>query len=85
MATTRDTRIEMTFTVNPAWKVTKQEDGDFNYRGVEFTRVDRLRGYSDHYRTIRRVAGIATASAATRKELLARIDNLLDCAAAATA
>ena len=82
---TNTTRIEKTFTINPAWKVTKQEDGDFIYRGVEFMRDDAQRGYGGHYRTIRKVAGISTASGATRKELLARIDNLLDCPAAASA
>lgn len=58
-------------------KVKKLDDGDFEYRGVEFTRVDRLRGYSDHYRTCRKVNGVPVV-AATRRELLAAIDRNLD-------
>lgn len=77
MPTTRNTRIEKTFAISDKWKVTKQEDGDYLYRGVEFTRVDRLRGYSDHYRTWHKVKG-HPVSAATRRELLAAIDRLLD-------
>lgn len=69
--------VEKTFKISNAWKVTKLEDGDFEYRGVEFMRDNSLRGYSGHYRTIRKVAGIATASGATRAELLKNIDNLL--------
>lgn len=61
------------------YKVTKMEDGDFEYRGVEFTRVDRLRGYSDHYRTCRKVKGVPLHGA-TRRELLAAIDRTLDAA-----
>lgn len=60
-----------------AHKVTKLEDGDFEYRGVEFTRVDRLRGYSDHYRTCRKVNGVPLYGA-TRRELLAAIDRAID-------
>jgi hypothetical protein len=60
-----------------AHKVTKLDDGDFEYRGVEFTRVDRLRGYSDHYQSCRKVKGIPLYGA-TRRELLAAIDRILD-------
>jgi hypothetical protein len=62
-----------------AHKVKKLDDGDFEYRGVEFTRVDRLRGYSDHYRTCRKVKG-ASLYGATRRELLAAIDRALNAA-----
>lgn len=64
--------------MNQVHKVKKLEDGDFEYRGVEFTRDDSLRGFSGHYRTIRKVAGVSTASGATRRALLANIDALMD-------
>ena len=64
-----------------AHKVTKLDDGDFEYRGVEFTRVDRLIGYSDHYQSRRKVNGIPLYGA-TRRELLAAIDRTLDAAQA---
>ena len=60
-----------------AHKVTKLDDGYFEYRGVEFQRVDRLRGYSDHYQIWGRIKGIKIV-AGTRRELLAAIDRALD-------
>lgn len=55
-------------------KVTRLEDGDFEYRGVMFIRVDRLRGYSDYYRTIGKVGG-TTLSAKSQRDLTAKIDD----------
>lgn len=61
-------------------KVTNMGDGDFEYRGIVFQRVDRLRGYSDHYQTRRKVK-TTPLHAATRRALLAAIDRTLDAAA----
>lgn len=60
-----------------AHKVKKLEDGDFEYRGVMFTRTERLRGYSDYYRTIGRVRG-AGYSAKSQRELTTKIDQAID-------
>ena len=59
------------------FKVTKTGDNDYEYRGIEFTRVDCLSGYYGHYRTCGRV-GDYNISSFTRKELLYRIDQALD-------
>lgn len=57
-------------------KLTKLEDGDFEYRGVVIIRDDKMRGYSTHYRALIKSDGNETYSS-TRRALLARIDDIL--------
>mgnify|MGYP001606871718 CR=1 FL=1 len=72
---TNATQLNGQFKMTAEYKVTKFEDGYFEYRGVGFRRVDSLRGYSGHYQTYGR-KGIA-ANGETRKKLLENIDYAL--------
>lgn len=58
-------------------KVVKDEDGDMEYRGHPFHKIDRLKGYDDYYQTLRKVKG-QSVYAPSMKALLLKIDQLED-------